>query len=156
MVIADRDEALQRFPVALINRLEKYFYTTETDMTKPQRDLVRLLKDWVDDFVTYKSKSFTPFDCFIGYHRDAPASLVAEVFDRNTNLSADQLLIEAKKLLVQCATPESIIRLTQGPLATEADDIFRIYFEEQHHSGLLDLLHQQGSEGSTSKKFFEV
>lgn len=126
-------------------------------MTESQRDLVKKLRSWVEDFVACKNKSFEPQDCFIGYHADAPATLVAEVFDRNKqNISLDDLFYEAKKLLIQCATPESIIRLAQGPLANEADDIFRLYSTEQYHSGLLSLLQTLGVRHSMQKKFFEV
>jgi hypothetical protein len=42
--------------------------------------------------------------------------------------------------LLQCATPESVVRLYKSYLADEAEDLYEQYFEDQQHGCLKDLL----------------
>jgi len=53
-----------------------------------------------------------------------------------------QILDEAKRTLLQCATPESIVRLTNSPLAAASqDEIKDIYFKEQCHENIFEFAH---------------
>jgi len=49
---------------------------------------------------------------------------------------------EAKRTLLQCATPESIVRLTNSALASASqDEIKDVYFREQCHENIFEFLH---------------
>jgi len=53
-----------------------------------------------------------------------------------------QILDEAKRMLLQCATPESIVRLTNSVIpAASRNDIERIYFTEQCHENIFEFAH---------------
>ncbi|XP_046860850.1 E3 ubiquitin-protein ligase rnf213-alpha-like [Xenia sp. Carnegie-2017] len=82
IVIAEKDDVYKRFPIPLINRLEKHLLVMSTGLTKPQTVLVKELKDWVERFSTVKLENsaqkslFEPGDCFVGYHSDTAATVV--------------------------------------------------------------------------------
>lgn len=46
----------------------------------------------------------------------------------------------SKRLLLQTATPDAIIRFKSTKLKDEADELFETYFDEQHHSSAEDFL----------------
>jgi hypothetical protein len=48
---------------------------------------------------------FSPFDVFVGYHEDAPASICLKY--------QDNAVEEAKTVFLQCATPDAISRQKQ-------------------------------------------
>jgi hypothetical protein len=59
------------------------------------------------------------------------------------NLTFCQILARAKKILLKCATPESIVRHCASPInAKTANDVRRTYFEEQCHDNIFDFLQQ--------------
>lgn len=65
-----------------------------------------------------------------------------------------QVLESAKSILLQCATPDSLIRLsksTRTDLAYDAEKLQNQYFIEQHHSDLADLIQQEISNSSDTK-----
>ena len=50
IVIAEKDVVYNKFPIPLINRLEKHYLVTLTSLTPDQMELVDKLKSWVSDF----------------------------------------------------------------------------------------------------------
>jgi hypothetical protein len=50
IVVAEKDVVYQRFPIPLINRLEKHLLVMSTGLTKRQAGLVKDLEDWVKLF----------------------------------------------------------------------------------------------------------
>ena len=55
-----------------------------------------------------------------------------------------QILDEAKRTLLHCATPESVVRLTNSSLpAASRDEIEHIYFKEQCHENIFELAHRE-------------
>ena len=50
IVIADKDVVYNKFPIPLINRLEKHFLVMSSGLTDAQEQLSRELKAWVEDF----------------------------------------------------------------------------------------------------------
>jgi len=53
-----------------------------------------------------------------------------------------QTLAEAKRMLLCCATPESIVRLENSTLPAAArHEIEHIYFKEQCHENVFEFLH---------------
>ena len=45
-----------------------------------------------------------------------------------------------KRRLLQCATPEAVVHVSQTELKDEAEEIRQIYMEEQQHESLLEYL----------------
>ena len=50
IVIAEKDVVYEKFPIPLINRLEKHFLTMATILNDQQNQLLGKLKKWVQDF----------------------------------------------------------------------------------------------------------
>ena len=50
VVIAEKDVVYSKFPIPLINRLEKHNLVTSASLSPAQKVVVDQLKDWVDRF----------------------------------------------------------------------------------------------------------
>lgn len=50
IVIAERDVVYSKFPIPLINRLEKHYLVTSASLTSQQRLVVERLQEWVARF----------------------------------------------------------------------------------------------------------
>ena len=54
IVVAEKDVVYQRFPIPLINRLEKHLLVMSTGLTDHQARLVKELEKWVKHFSNAK------------------------------------------------------------------------------------------------------
>lgn len=52
IVIAEKDVVYNKFPIPLINRLEKHFLVMSSGLTEPQKELSNELEDWVEGFAS--------------------------------------------------------------------------------------------------------
>ncbi|KAL3881507.1 hypothetical protein ACJMK2_027939 [Sinanodonta woodiana] len=103
IVVAEKDVVYKKFPIPLINRLEKHFLTVNTILTREQSQLAEELEKWVKDFCTEN---------------------------------------EAKKLLLWCATPDSVVRIERCNLAQQEKIKMKpVYMREQCHENLAQYLH---------------
>ena len=50
IVVAEKQVVYSKFPIPLINRLEKHFLAMNTMLTEKQKDIARQLDDWVNMF----------------------------------------------------------------------------------------------------------
>ena len=57
IVIAEKDVVYNKFPIPLINRLEKHFLVTSTSLTATQKELVKKVKNWVNAFAKVSGRS---------------------------------------------------------------------------------------------------
>ncbi|XP_042252605.1 E3 ubiquitin-protein ligase rnf213-beta [Thunnus maccoyii] len=63
----------------------------------------------------------------------------------------------AKVLLLNCATPDAVVRLKYSELANqEKEKLQRLYFEQQHHHSLRDFLEDCRHKQQDSSKFLEI
>ncbi|KAG8008845.1 hypothetical protein GBF38_010486 [Nibea albiflora] len=63
----------------------------------------------------------------------------------------------AKCLLLNCATPDAVVRLKYSDLANQdKDKLQRIYFQQQHHHSLRDFLEDCLNKHQRSSKFLEI
>ncbi|XP_046861659.1 E3 ubiquitin-protein ligase RNF213-like [Xenia sp. Carnegie-2017] len=144
IVIAEKDDVYQRFPIPLINRLEKHLLVMSTGLTKHQKYLVEELKKWVIRFSTMTTKKssqeslFGPGDCFVGYHSDTAATVVLQNYSKD--YSDSKVLEESKNILLQCASPDAIARLTVSQLKHDACEIHEEYYKNQQHGTLKNYL----------------
>ncbi|KAJ7989846.1 hypothetical protein DPEC_G00308720 [Dallia pectoralis] len=171
IVIEEKEVVYRQFPIPLINRLEKHYMDIHTVLQKEQKTVVVELEKWVKQFVTVKKQGSTahqtyqylPPDVFIGFHSDTCASVVLQMTEKlrgGTDISDPQrqVLDQAKLILLNCATPDSVVRLDCTALSrVEGEYLSRVYFEEQKHSSLADFIfsHTQQDEQCHSS-FTEV
>ncbi|XP_019643756.1 PREDICTED: E3 ubiquitin-protein ligase rnf213-alpha-like [Branchiostoma belcheri] len=162
VVVAEKDIVYEKFPIPLINRLEKHFLSVSTILTPAQNGIAKRVNDWAKAFVnvdatrnTTKNKSnYKPADAFIGYHEDLPATVVLRVchgVDINDNKWEETVFERAKESLLQCATPDAVVRrLESSHLTSDARAMAHTYFHGQHHSSLADfLLHNIPRDGKS-------
>nr|XP_056704626.1 E3 ubiquitin-protein ligase RNF213 [Euleptes europaea] len=154
IVIEEKEVVYKQFPIPLINRLEKHYLDINTVLNKLQRDIVEELKKWVKNFIAVDTEKhfigqqkYSPSDAFVGYHPDTCASVVLQVTEElKRDCPLEELMSkiqdQATLVLLNCATPDSVVRLGNSRLgASQADHLTRIYFQQQQHDSLADFLH---------------
>ncbi|KAL1265130.1 hypothetical protein QQF64_003157, partial [Cirrhinus molitorella] len=167
IVIEEKDIVYKQFPIPLINRLEKHYLDLNTVLKSEQKDLVEKLEQWVQSFISargkhsiaHQARHYLPADAFIGYHSDTCASVVLQVTEQ---LKGQQLsdpikviLNEAKLILLNCATPDAVVRLDCTTLSNvESDHLSRVYFEDQNHSSLADFIFSHTQQTGSGHAFF--
>ncbi|XP_060590374.1 E3 ubiquitin-protein ligase rnf213-alpha-like [Ruditapes philippinarum] len=92
IVVAEKQTVYERFPIPLINRLEKHCLMSTALLNEYQKRLARSLKEWIEG-VTKQSLSLrnraTENDVakvFIGYHHDVCAILALETWTDEMSL----------------------------------------------------------------------
>ncbi|XP_063075937.1 E3 ubiquitin-protein ligase rnf213-alpha [Engraulis encrasicolus] len=153
IVIEEKEVVYEKFPIPLINRLEKHYLDINTVLRREQKEIVKDLDRWVKAFVVPDSSPSLTFqvhkyqlpDVFIGYHSDTCSSVILQITeklkDRGTTDDPETVLQEAKLVLLNCATPDAIVRLHCTKLSRqESQKLERVYFEEQKHSCFTDFI----------------
>ncbi|XP_052050777.1 E3 ubiquitin-protein ligase RNF213 isoform X2 [Apodemus sylvaticus] len=152
IVIEEKDVVYKQFPVPLINRLEKHYLDMNTVLQGWQKGIVQELQQWAHDFADVKADQFiarhkySPADVFIGYHSDACASVVLQAVERQgcRDLTDDlyrKVSEEAKLILLDCATPDAVVRLSGSSLGSfTAKQLSQKYNHTQQHTSLVDFL----------------
>ncbi|XP_078510203.1 E3 ubiquitin-protein ligase RNF213 isoform X2 [Lissotriton helveticus] len=172
IVIEEKEIVYEQFPIPLINRLEKHYLDINTVLNKRHRTIVQVLEKWVKDFTNVKTdhlcdrrQKYSCSDVFVGYHSDTCASVVLQVTEKlkkQRSEDDDEYLTEvikkAKTVLLNCATPDSVIRLSGSNLGSfEAGSLAHEYFKNQKHNSLGDFLSSQFNMASGScTKFTEI
>ncbi|XP_033105070.1 E3 ubiquitin-protein ligase RNF213-like [Anneissia japonica] len=160
IVVADKEVVHERFPIPLINRLEKHFLAMTTMLNEEQQMVVKQLEDWVTLFTTIKhhlqaqKESFKRTDAFVGYHGDTIAALVYQTW-ASCGGENEKVVEKVKDQLLTCATPESVTRLSKTNMSDkERESLTNTYFRVQKHGCLADYLadkiqknHKEGTEG---------
>ncbi|XP_016116503.1 E3 ubiquitin-protein ligase rnf213-alpha-like, partial [Sinocyclocheilus grahami] len=166
IVIEEKDVVYKQFPIPLINRLEKHYLDINTILKSEQKDLVEKLQQWVGCFIDTKGNHefapqacrYHPADAFIGYHSDTCASVVLQVTEQLKGQISDSLkriLDEAKLILLNCATPDAVVRLDCTSLPkVESEHLSSVYFKDQKHRSLADFILSQIHQAGPSHAFF--
>ncbi|XP_026120794.1 E3 ubiquitin-protein ligase rnf213-alpha-like [Carassius auratus] len=166
IVIEEKDVVYKQFPIPLINRLEKHYLDINTILKSEQKDLAEKLEQWVSCFIEAKSYHsiasqtccYCPADAFIGFHSDTCASVVLQVTEQLKGQISDdskRILDEAKLILLNCATPDAVVRLDCTSFSkVETENLSRVYFEDQKHSSLADFILSQIQQAGPSHAFF--
>ena len=85
-----------------------------------------------------------------------------DFFDWNEYHNTDEwkrdVLICSKKLLLQMASPDALIRLHNTTLSLDQEKIKKIYFYEQHHGSIVQFLqhHFHGGQSHQSGLLIQV
>ncbi|XP_062471287.1 E3 ubiquitin-protein ligase RNF213-like [Pezoporus occidentalis] len=167
IVIEEKNVVYTQFPTPLLNRLEKHCLDMNTILNWQQQELKKELQNWARLFVSIDSSKVSNVwstrlspkepDVFIGFSSDTSAAVALE---STQNSSRGALLPYeereasiAKRKLVQCATPDSILHLKYS-LLDDAEQIQDLYFHKQKHNSLVSVLgeafnQQPGKERTT-------
>uniref|UniRef100_A0A673JVR7 RING-type E3 ubiquitin transferase n=1 Tax=Sinocyclocheilus rhinocerous TaxID=307959 RepID=A0A673JVR7_9TELE len=163
VVVEDQEKVYKKFPVPLKNRLEKHKVDRSTDLTPWQHRVLEKLKQWVEDFSKVHQSTEAKFslsDAFVGFHGDVCASaLLQSQEEKNKFLDEEEQVYEmAKSLLLNCASPDSVLRLKYSEFGNqEKDKLQRMYFHQQSHQSLRDLLDNHLNKNQQDKnRFLEV
>nr|XP_009916892.1 PREDICTED: E3 ubiquitin-protein ligase RNF213-like [Haliaeetus albicilla] len=125
IVIEEKKVVYTQFPTPLLSRLEKHCLDMNTILNWQQRDLKQDLERWAGQFVRIENVDSS----VLWSHKLAPKE--HDVF---VGFSDDTKLVE-------CATPDSILRLKYCHLE-DAERIQDLYFIEQRHNSLAGLLRE--------------
>ncbi|XP_074900257.1 E3 ubiquitin-protein ligase RNF213 isoform X2 [Buteo buteo] len=166
IVIEEKDVVYKHFPIPLINRLEKHYLDISTVLDKGQRETVKALKKWVHEFTAANTEEhfiskqkYSPSDVFVGYHSNTCASVVLQTTERLKPVCPPSELMscvkrEAQLALLNCATPDSVIRLCNSMGLFMADSLANIYFKQQQHTSFADFLRAHVHAGSGYQTVF--
>ncbi|XP_030361798.1 E3 ubiquitin-protein ligase RNF213 isoform X3 [Strigops habroptila] len=166
IVIEEKDVVYEHFPIPLINRLEKHYLDLSTVLDKGQRETVKELKKWVHEFTAanieehfISKQKYSPSDVFVGYHSNTCASVVLQVTERLKPACPPSELMscvkrEAQLALLNCATPDSVIRLCSSVRCFMADSLANTYFKQQQHTSFADFLRAHVHAGAENQMVF--
>ncbi|XP_061232976.1 E3 ubiquitin-protein ligase RNF213 isoform X3 [Neopsephotus bourkii] len=166
IVIEEKDVVYEHFPIPLINRLEKHYLDLSTVLDKGQRETVKELKKWVHEFTAanteehfISNQKYSPSDVFVGYHSNTCASVVLQMMERLKPVCPPGELMscvkrEAQLALLNCATPDSVIRLCSSVLFFVAESLANTYFKQQQHTSFADFLRAHVHAGAGNQMVF--
>ncbi|KAM5149392.1 E3 ubiquitin-protein ligase RNF213 [Callospermophilus lateralis] len=153
IVIEEKNVVYEQFPVPLINRLEKHYLDLSSVLQGWQKSIVQELTQWAEQFANVKDHhqfmpghKYSPADVFIGYHSDACASVVLQAVERQGPGDPSEELYhrvfeEAKLILLDCATPDAMVRLSTSALGSfAAQSLSQEYWYKQQHHSFADFL----------------
>ena len=138
IVVAEDSDVWEKFPIPLINRMEKHYLGMETMLDDKQLMLVNQLKKWTKMFSEVrlqayqkKMQQFKAQDVFVGFHEDVCASLILRL-SQNAELSDEEILEKAKIHLLKCAAPDAIARLSETHLTRDEQEHFCTLYYQTH------------------------
>ncbi|CAC5422253.1 RNF213 [Mytilus coruscus] len=171
IVVAEKEIVYKKFPIPLINRLEKHVLSLRTMLSETQFNLAEQLNEWVEDFCQVelrlyqrnKSKLRGKGDVFLGFHADTCAAIIMQLFedkkcpyDVMEQSVHNEILKEAKAILLWCAAPDAIFRLKSTKLRDKCDEFMEIYLKYQKHDSLLQYIYYQVTGGKKGHMFSQV
>ncbi|XP_078518528.1 E3 ubiquitin-protein ligase rnf213-alpha-like [Lissotriton helveticus] len=156
VVIEDKDIVYEQFPTPLLNRLEKHILEMNNILGWCLLKINEEMQVWTDVFLKINENNVTAIgsrqfypretDVFIGYSKDTLATVTLQSCPKNYSSSENLLASErnkvfetAKNTLINCATPDSILRLKYTDMEN-VDQIQDMYFAKQKHTSLIDIL----------------
>ncbi|XP_058708338.1 E3 ubiquitin-protein ligase RNF213 isoform X2 [Poecile atricapillus] len=166
IVIEEKEVVYKHFPIPLINRLEKHYLDISTVLDRGQREAVRELKRWVQEFTAVNTEEhfisqqqYSPADVFVGYHANTCASLVLQGTQLLRPACAPAELLprvteRARLALLNCATPDAVIRLCSSVGLFMAHSLAHTYFRQQQHTSFADFLGAQLRAGDGPRAAF--
>uniref|UniRef100_A0A1I8JAF5 RING-type domain-containing protein n=1 Tax=Macrostomum lignano TaxID=282301 RepID=A0A1I8JAF5_9PLAT len=121
IVVADDRTVNEKFPIPLINRLEKHKLTSQALMYPQKREFCAKQRTWAEGF----SQGEKLAGVFVGFHEDMIPSLSLEVDASENNLQDRMLAV---------ATPDSLLRVKDD---NERKHLLQQYFKISGQSEFL-------------------
>ncbi|KAG9270277.1 E3 ubiquitin-protein ligase rnf213-alpha-like [Astyanax mexicanus] len=154
IVIEEKSTVYEQFPTPLLNRLEKHCLEISNILPEHAKQLQVELEDWLNSFVKnsstdiYQSQehlgiSRKKHDIIVGYTEDICASVLLQCCPEIVKQELDpdkreETLEKAKEMLLQCATPDSVLRATK--YMENSEKLLQVYFAVQPHGSLIEML----------------
>ncbi|XP_053385748.1 E3 ubiquitin-protein ligase RNF213-like [Mercenaria mercenaria] len=161
IVVAEKETVYRKFPIPLINRLEKHCLSSSTLLSEGQKFLADELSMWVENVtmesLSLRNKQVTENDIkklFIGYHHDACSAVAHHMIKEETFKDEDlysQAFSDSKEILLWCATPDAIVRVT-----SDRNEIQDIYFNKQAHDSISDYLMCQFKRRNCNRLYAQI
>ncbi|XP_060763768.1 E3 ubiquitin-protein ligase rnf213-alpha-like isoform X2 [Neoarius graeffei] len=151
IVIEEKSTVYEQFPTPLLNRLEKHCLEIRNILPCHAQQMQTELEDWLDLFVTQDSTESDQLittkkkhDTIVGYTEDTCASVLLQCCPQIMDYELDhderkEVLEMAQEMLLQCATPDSVLRATEYT-KENSEKLLEVYFEKQPHGNLTEAL----------------
>uniref|UniRef100_A0A1I8GUQ9 AAA domain-containing protein n=3 Tax=Macrostomum lignano TaxID=282301 RepID=A0A1I8GUQ9_9PLAT len=130
VVVADRDTVMDRFPIPLINRMEKHRLCLDSLLNSKQKQLCEAIVSCLKAELLQGQATLS--DVLIGYHDDSVAALLLELWPQQsadasgiceTVIDEAKLRLRVVQRLMLTASPDCYFRLAQdSPLLETAID----------------------------------
>ncbi|XP_041354649.1 E3 ubiquitin-protein ligase rnf213-alpha-like [Gigantopelta aegis] len=162
IVVAEKHIVYEKFPIPLINRLEKHFLRLNNLMNDRQSHLADELDLWAKHFVTKCKRGYNTeqtvniADAFMGYHPDTTAAIVLHMWDEKDGHIDDHFLEDCKKMLLWSATPHYVLRLEETQLFLEKDWALHTYFTEQPHDDICSYIKYSLGRSTSNNVYAQV
>lgn len=136
IVIEEKSTVYEQFPTPLLNRLEKHCLEIRNILPDHARQMQAELEDWLSSFVAEEKKKKN--DTIVGYTEDTCASVLLHCCPQIVSRELEgeergQVLEMAQEMLLQCATPDSLLRATQH-MQDNSEKFLEVYFAKQPHN----------------------
>ena len=180
IIISDKESVYnpKRFPIPLLNRLEKHFLNASNLLDEKMKNINERLKIWLKHFAnSSKSKiGYVPKlnELFVGYHDETLPQLLLYFKQKSYSLLQDEdpemmkdenfedeeIIKNVKNMLLRCVTPDCIVRLCLNRnIIIKADELNRDavwleYFNNHYFNSLEDLLEKHIQENENKKSSF--
>ncbi|XP_076118531.1 E3 ubiquitin-protein ligase rnf213-alpha-like [Alosa pseudoharengus] len=151
IVIEEKSVVYSQFPAPLLSRLEKHCLEMSTILLEDTREMLGDLEKQVETMFSSESEDCpTLCDILIGFTGDSMASVLLQCCPQSPpeweSTKKNDIIQQAKEKAIQCATLDSILRVTQDKEAVQ-----ELYFNHQTHINLTDVIKKHRS---TSDKGF--
>jgi hypothetical protein len=178
IVVADKNSVYdpKRFPIPLVNRLEKHCLSVASILNERKVLIVRSIQEWCSSISTVSTTTTIKeslADIFIGFTDDTIASLTLKVCQENNFdeiaecdeyavVEVSTLIIDRIKcLLLQCATSDAIIRLDQQQQQQRQENVdvktvSQIYFYQQSHNSFGEFLNMLFLKDTKKQSFIQI
>ncbi|KAI5615249.1 E3 ubiquitin-protein ligase rnf213-alpha [Silurus asotus] len=153
IVIEEKSTVYEQFPTPLLNRLEKHCLEMNNILPEHARQMQAELEEWLNMFVAQDSTKSDQlltnkkkYDTIVGYTEDTCACVLLQCCPQLVSQELDhdereEVLQTAKEMLLQCATPDSVLRAPKY-MEEKAKEFLEVYFSKQPHGSFIQALKQ--------------
>ncbi|XP_030632563.1 E3 ubiquitin-protein ligase rnf213-alpha-like [Chanos chanos] len=141
IVIEEKSVVYSQFPAPLLSRLEKHCLEMSTILSEDTREMLGVLENQVKKMFSSEGENCkTLCDTLIGFTGDTMASVLLQCCPQSASECWDSAMKndaiqQAKEKVIQCATLDSILRVTE-----EKEAVQDLYFTHQTHINLTDVI----------------
>ncbi|XP_063062070.1 E3 ubiquitin-protein ligase RNF213-like [Engraulis encrasicolus] len=151
IVIEEKHTVYEQFPTPLLNRLEKHCLEISNVLPPHAKHMQKELEDWLEALLKSDDQRQEPaditrkkHDAIVGYTEDTCASVLLQccpdiVSQEWENGDRKEIIDRAKEMLIQCATPDSLLRASRNSWGAH-DSLLDIYFMKQSHTNMIEML----------------
>ena len=159
LIMIEEEKVAKKFPIPLLNRLEKHFLGMDSILNPSLVEIKQQLSENLEKFSKVprsdkKSGIFQIRDAFVGHQKDTIACVLIQS-QQSQDETDDQVMEAAIIKLVQTCSIDAILRADTGLGVFSVENLKNIY-SEQGRKSLSDFLWQQCYSGKVKSKLIEV